>query len=606
MNRTIMLAISAMLTASLPLEAPATSYISRDYYSVGEECLYQIKDRSISGEVTLGAQGLIGGDNCEGKPSGLPYVVESDIVIEPTGVLRIEPGVTIMFKDGPTDFKVLGTLIADGVLFTTNSVPPFPRDWSGIRFSGPGAAHSQLENCVFEYGGASLNNVLGLVQCEDGADIIIESCVFSHSGLYGVLTDGASPTITDCMFTECQRFPVYQRSLDSFPDYSGNVFMDNAYRGVLLASGTIECSGIWQNPGIPYVVSTFGGLGVLEIARNATLMVEPGTTVKFINPEGRLDVYGVLDAEGTPQQLVNFTSYANDLAGGDSNGDGDETSPAPGDFSGIRFLSSDSAASFLSCCAVSFGGQGREGTASVYLSMDANVVFNTCLFAHSLDIGLSAVSAYPDLLGCFFIGNRTAVLCKGSAQPMIDHCNFFGNSQYAVRNESVGAVVPARECFWGHETGPSDTSDDTSTGGLYNPHGQGNRVSDGVDYSDFLQELFWGPTFSIRPNEAAFAISDDFRLYGAYTNLVGELWLDVYVAITFPEGELIFYPTFSTFPEPVPVALPALSALPEFELLALRIPSAVPRGDYFVLAAGFWPGTFDFVTNLATSRFSVY
>ena len=606
MNRTTMLVIVAMLTSMLPLEVLATSYISRDYGLVGEDCLYQIHNRSISGDVTLGAQGLIGGDNCDGKPGGLPYVIESDIVIEPTGVLRIEPGVTIMFKDGPTDFTVLGTLIADGVLFTSNNVPPFPRDWSGIRFSGPGAAHSQLENCVFEYGGASLNNVLGLVQCEDGADVIIESCVFSHSGLYGVLTDGASPTITDCTFTECERFPIYQRSLDSFPNYSGNVFIDNAYRGVLLASGTIGRSGIWQNPGIPYVVSTFGGLGVLEIARDTTLVLEPGTVVKFINPEGRLDVYGELHAEGTPLSLVTFTSYANDWAGGDSNGDGDETSPAPGDFSGIRFLSSGSAASFLSCCAVSFGGQGREGTASVYLSMDVNALFNTCLFAHSLQIGIAAVNADPMLLGCFFIGNKTAVLCKDSAQPVMDHCNFFQNSQYAVKNESVRTAVRARECFWGHETGPSDTSDDTSTGGLYNPYGQGDRVSDGVDYSNFLQELFWGPTFSIRPNEAAFAIGDDFGLYGAYTNLGGELWLDVYVAIMFPEGELIFYPKLNSIPEPVPVALPALSALPEFELLALQIPSAVPTGDYVVFAAGFWPGTFDFVTNLATSHFGIY
>jgi len=605
MNWMIISALVGAFAVLAPLDVMATSYISRDYYLVSEECLYQIYDRNISGDVTFGTGGIIGGDNCNGEPGGLPYIIESDIVIEPTGVLRIEPGVTVKFKDGPANFTVYGTLIADGVLFTTNNMPPFPRDWSGLRFSGPGAAHSQFTNCVFEYGGASENDVLALVQCENGADITIENCEFKYSGLYGILTDGASPRITDCTFIECERFPIYQRSLDSFPDYSGNVFIDNAYCGVLLASGTIEQSGTWQNPGIPYVVSLFGGLGLLEIARDATLALEPGTIVKFINPEGRLDVYGELRAEGTPLERVTFTSYADDQAGGDSNGDGDETSPAPGDFSGIRFLSSSSAASFLSCFAVSFGGQGREGTASV-LSMGANVFFNTCLIANSVDIGLKAVNADPMLLGCFFIGNDTAVLCRDSAQPVIDHCNFFDNSQYAVSNESGHTVVEARECFWGHDTGPSDTSDDTATGGFYNPYGQGDRVSDGVDYSNFFQEPFWGPTFSIRPNDAVFAIGEQFGLYGAYANLQGELWLDVYVAIMFPSGELIFYPHLTSIAEPVPVVLPALSALPEFELLGLEIPDGVPTGDYFVFAAGFWPGTFDFVTNLAYSRFGVY
>ncbi len=605
MNRTIILALVGVFTFLSPLDLMAASYISRDYYLVGEECLYQIYDRSISGEVVLSTNGIIGGDNCDGEPGGLPYIIESDIVIEPTGVLRIEPGVAIKFKDGPTNFTVYGTLIADGVLFSTNNTPPFPRDWSGIRFSGPGVAHSRLTNCVFEYGGASENDVLGLVQCEDGANIAIENCEFKYSGLYGILTDGASPRITDCTFIECERFPIYQRSLDSFPDYSGNVFIDNAYRGVLLASGTVQQSGTWQNPGIPYVVSLFGGVGLLDIARDTTLVLQPGTIVKFINPEGRLDVYGELRAEGTPLRPVTFTSYANDWAGGDSNGDGDETLPAPGDFSGIRFLSSSSAASFLSCCAVSFGGQGREGSASVYLSMGANVLFNTCLIDHSVEIGLKAVNADPKLLGCFFIGNETGVLCRDSAQPVIDHCNFFDNVQYAVSNESSHTVVEARDCFWGHETGPSDTSDDTSTGGFYNPYGQGDRVSDGVDYSGFLQEPFWGPTFSIRPNDTVFSVGEHFSLYGAYASLQGELWLDVYVAIMLSTGELIFYPRLNSIPEPVPVVLPALSALPEFELLALAIPGGVPTGDYFVFAAGFWPGTFDFVTNLATSHFII-
>jgi len=604
-NRATILLAMGMFAVMLSLDAGATSYVSRDYYKVGDNCTYQIHDRSITGEVVLSTSGLVGGDNCDGEPGGLPYIIESNIVVEPTAVLRIEPGVTIKFKDGPTNFTVYGTLIADGVLFTSNSVPPFPRDWSGIRFSGPSAAHSILSNCVFEYGGASQNDVLALVQCEDGADITIQNCTFSHSGLYGILTDGASPRITGCTFSDCERFPIYQRSLDSFPDYSGNVFIDNAYRGVLVASGTIERSGTWQNPGIPYVVSLFGGVGLLDVAQNATLTLEPGTTVKFISRQGRLDVHGELRAEGKPLQPVTFTSFANDWAGGDSNGDGDSSAPAPGDFAGLTFFSKSSG-SFLSCCEVSFAGQGRQGSAAVTLSIGANLLFNTCLIDHSLDVGLKASSANPTLVGCIFTGNQTAVLCKNDAMPTIDHCSFFQNSEYAVNNESVNTTIQAQNCFWGDATGPSDTSDDTSTGGLYNPNGQGDHVSDRVDYSGFLPDPFWGPTFSIRPNRTMCSAGNNFRLLGAYANLDGERSLDVYVAIMFPTGELVFYPHLTSIPEPVPVVLPALSALPEFELLGLQIPDGIPLGNYYVFAAGCEPGAFEFVSNIAYYQFGIY
>ncbi|MBN1592223.1 MAG: right-handed parallel beta-helix repeat-containing protein [Candidatus Coatesbacteria bacterium] len=597
--------LGLVLLALISTEAGATSYLSRDYYSAGDDCLYQLRERSISGEVVLGTDGLVGGDNCDGEFGGLPYIIESNITIESTGVLRIEPGVTVRFKDGPCNFTVYGTLIAEDVLFASDNVPPFPGDWSGIRLSGTNAAHSQFTDCAFEYGGASQNEVLAFVQCEDGADISIEGCEFRYSGHYGILTDGASPDIIGCTFSHCELFPIYQRSLDSFPNYDGNTFIENKHQGVLLGSGTIPNSGTWQNPGIPYVVSMFGGNGLLEIPRDVTLVLEAGTIVKFINNEGRLDVLGVLRAEGTPLQAVAFTSYANDWAGGDSNGDGDETSPAPGDFSAIRFLSGDSAASYLTCCMISYGGQGRAGTASVYLSLGANVTFNTCLIDHSADVGLKAINAYPQLLGCFFIANETAVLCTSGAQPALNHCSFYDNG-YAVINESYTKVVGAQNCYWGHESGPFDNSDDTASGGFYNPFGQGDPVSDGVDYRGFLDEAFWGPTFSIRTNSGSFTTGDQFRLLAGYASLQGEMTLDAYIAFVFPSGDMIFYPDLGVMPTPIPLWLPAFSAVPEFGLWEPLVPGGIPLGEYSVLAAGFWPGTFDFVTNLAGSSFEIY
>jgi hypothetical protein len=45
-----------------------------------------------------------------------------------------------------------------------------------------------------------------------------------------------------------------------------------------------------------------------------------------------------------------------------------------------------------------------------------------------------------------------------------------------------GFVLDAEDNWWGDASGPLDDSDDTATGGLYNPTGLGNAVSDNVDY----------------------------------------------------------------------------------------------------------------------------
>lgn len=603
-NRT-MIAVWAAIAVLIAVDLMATSYISRDYYIVGgEDCEYEINERSISSDITLGMGGLINGDNCEGKLGGMPYVLEDDLVIEPTGVLRLQPGVTLKFKDELSTLTVYGTLIAEGVLFTTYNVPPFPSDWSGVRFSGENAAHSRLADCSFEYGGASDEEILGMVQCEDGADISIVNCTFSYSGLYGVLTDGASPRIEGCTFIGCERFPIYQRSLDDFPDYFDNRFTDNAFQGVLLASGRIERSGTWQNPGIPYAVSVFGGSGQVEIGQDATLTLEPGAIVKFIEPEGRLDVNGGLVCNGTPTQPVVFTSFADDWSGGDTNGDGGETWPEPGQYTGLRFLSGSSGRSFLSCTIMSYGGQGRDGTAAVHLSLGANVLFNTCLFAHSSQIGIKVVGAAPSLLGCFIMNNQTGVHCKDNAQPILDRCNFIGNGDYAVFNES-SRVVQARDCFWGDGTGPYDPDDDTAEGGFYNPGGLGDAVSNRVDYGSYLYDRAMGPTFSIRTNEPTYSEGETFRALVSYANISGETYLDAYIAIMLPDGALVFWPTYGLDPFAFPLQLAGLSGLPECELFSVPVPGGLPAGDYGAFAAGFWPGTFDFVTNLAHSQFEI-
>lgn len=58
--------------------------------------------------------------------------------------------------------------------------------------------------------------------------------------------------------------------------------------------------------------------------------------VKFDYRTSDLYVIGTLEVEGTASNRVVFTSIKDDTYGGDTNGDDDATSPAPGDWDSIN------------------------------------------------------------------------------------------------------------------------------------------------------------------------------------------------------------------------------------------------------------------------------
>src|SRR4051812_41089888 len=87
-------------------------------------------------------------------------------------------------------------------------------------------------------------------------------------------------------------------------------------------SGEIPNGTIWTSSAVQRVV------GSAHVAAGATLTIEPGTIVKFNDFAGvALVVDGTLVADGTVAQPITFTSLRDDV-GGDTNGDGNATSPA--------------------------------------------------------------------------------------------------------------------------------------------------------------------------------------------------------------------------------------------------------------------------------------
>jgi hypothetical protein len=86
---------------------------------------------------------------------------------------------------------------------------------------------------------------------------------------------------------------------------------------VISKSGTITSSETWT-AGSVYMIS-----GSLTVSSGVTLTINPGAIVKNEYGGGiAVASGGILDAEGTSQDPVVFTSYKDDSVGGDSNGDG--------------------------------------------------------------------------------------------------------------------------------------------------------------------------------------------------------------------------------------------------------------------------------------------
>ncbi len=309
----------------------------------------------------------------------LPYLVQNPLVLNQGIDLTIEAGTTVQFP--MVNWQVLGTLIVAG----TEAEPvKFLGPWLGMIFA-PSSTESRLSYCEIHDAGAGDVGVIGGVARRTALYLANATPALNHvtierSGGNGIELDGSSVRLQFVTIRDAARYAVMARG-NSLPVFAGSrfirngsegfatlwadsnripvpggaTFVDNHRSGIEVPGGVIQSDLTWPSWGanVPYFVNTD-----LTVAGGVTWTIDPGTILKLDN--GRLVVNGTLVAEGTDVFPITLTSSMDDSVGGDSNGDGDETMPMPGDWRGI-YLGPQAGESRFRHCRFGYGGGESVG-----------------------------------------------------------------------------------------------------------------------------------------------------------------------------------------------------------------------------------------------------
>ena len=150
---------------------------------------------------------------------------------------------------------------------------------------------------------------------------------------------------------------------------------------------------------------------------------------------------------------------------------------------------------------------GRDGIRIIGGTGLSRVQYQYNDVSQCTSVGLSCenISSESQVQYSQFTDNYNGLVVEGGP-VVVSHTDFSGNTVYAIQN-NTGMLMTAEGNYWGHPSGPTHPT---------NPAGEGDPVSDDVDFEPFASEPNVG---GIEPNIALTPSALDVELFPGGTAL---------------------------------------------------------------------------------------
>jgi len=410
---------------------------------------------------------LMGYTELTGDISGMVLIPGTYLVGQCTvaagTTLEVQAGAVLKFNYGQSFINVYGTIDvngssgnyafflsknddSEGEIIAGSNGNPQSGDWECVTISG---GVGQFDYAIFRFGGATsnggytnlnfLNSATGWFRqgrseyAQNNGIRVIDSDVeiswneLNTNGTYGVYVKDSTVDINNCSFNTNVGYAVYLNGDVDFTQFYDNIFNNNGVDGIFVY-GNIAEDMIWPaNTNYNVIV------GSVIVDAGVTCTIPAGRIIKFADGQTRLKFNGTLDVNGTSSQPVIFTSLKDDTYGGDTNNDGNATTPAPGDWLGVEASSNSSIAEF-DYCRVRYGGYGANGTGQNVNFVSCNSgSFTNSISEFSLGDGLEAFASTVTIDSSTFENNASyGVRSYYYSDVDIDNSSFNSNGYYAA------------------------------------------------------------------------------------------------------------------------------------------------------------------------------